>query len=748
MGRGVAIGNSDDGRQKSGRARRMAVVAVVALAAVTAVVTATLLLYVGRSAPVFTDWHLDVIGIGAGLVVVALGLFALWTATLRRQVTRHTAALSQSEAHLRSLFDGAGDAIFVCVAGSRIVDVNRQACAALGYRRDELLALTIGDIDMMYDPAQLLADLRALGPGETLLRDGLHRRKDGSTFPVELRIGFYPQSDRSQTLALARDVTARRQAEDRLRESEQRFRDFTAAASDWFWEMGPNLRFTAMSARVRDHFGLSPDLFIGKTRQQAMALLGAPIERDQSAKWHEHFRLLEQRQPFRDLRFAVRDGAGRTRHFQISGQPVFAADGVFRGYRGVGTDITSQVEAEQALRAAKDEAERANVAKSRFLAVASHDVRQPMHALGLLLASLSRRVEDAEIRSIVSVMEESLAAMSELFNALLDVSKLDAGVIVPEVVDLPVAPLLARMANDYGPQAREKGLDLRIVACSSGVRSDPVLLDRIVRNLVSNAIVHTRTGRVVVGCRRRGDRLRIEVHDSGPGIPANQLDVIFQEFRQLDNPGRDRRQGLGLGLAIVERLARLLGHRVTVVSAPGRGSTFALELPRTIAMPQISAAASAEAAAPDFAGARVLVLDDDAMVLAATERLLSDWGCTVYAAASAGAALEQLVGLDRPLDLMIADRRLAEGEAGERVLARIRASAKHGGTRPAAGIIVTGETGSEVLRTLERSGFKVLNKPVRPARLRALVAALLRQRDGDGAGAPPEPTAATRRRSA
>ena len=142
------------------------------------------------------------------------------------------------------------------------------------------------------------------------------------------------------------------------------------------------------------------------------------------------------------------------------------------------------------------------------------------------------------------------------------------------------------------------------------------------------------------------------------------------------------------------------------------------------------------------------MLDDDAMVLAATERLLTDWGCTVYAAASAGAALEQLVGLDRPLDLMIADRRLAEGEAGERVLARIRASAKRSGTRPAAGIIVTGETGSEVLRTLERSGFKVLNKPVRPARLRALVAALLRQRDDDGAGAPPEPTAATRRRSA
>ena len=743
MARGVAIGNSDPGQSNSGRARRIVVACVIAAAAIVAIVAATLMAYIGRSAALFTDWHLDAIGVGAGLVVVTFGAVVLWNAMLRRQVARHTAALRRSEAHLRSLFDGAGDSIFVCAAGGRFVDVNRQACAALGYTRDELLALTVADIDLMFDLKKVVGDLESLAPGETLLHDGLHRRKDGSTFPVELRIGFYPKGDRSRVLAIARDATARRQAEDRLRESEQRFRDFTATASDWFWEMGPDMRFTTVSGRLRDYFGLDAALFVGKTRQEALALLGAPVERHQAAKWREHFGQLERREAFRDLRFAIRDGTGRIRHFEISGRPVFAPDGTFRGYRGVGSDITARVDAEEALRAARDEAERANVAKSRFLAVASHDVRQPMHALGLLLAALSRRIVDPELRSIVSVMEESLAAMSELFNALLDVSKLDAGVIVPEVVDLPLAPLLARMANDYGPPAREKGLELRIVPCSAAVRSDAVLLDRIVRNLVSNAIVHTRTGRVVVGCRRRGDSLRIEVHDTGPGIPADQLGAIFQEFRQLGNPGRDRRQGLGLGLAIVERLARLLGHRIDVASVPGRGSTFAVEAPRSTAaaLPQAPAPA-ADAGAADLAGARVLVLDDDAAVLAATDRLLRDWGCIVYAAASAGAALEQLARADGPLDLMIADRRLAEGEAGERVLARIRAGAQHAGTQPAAGLIVTGETASDVLRALEDTGFKVLNKPVRPARLRALMAALLRTRREAGAAE------ARRRRSA
>jgi PAS domain S-box-containing protein len=736
MARSVAIGNSEHERSNAGRARRIALLAIVAVAALVAIVAATLLASLDRSAAVFTDWHLDAIGAGAGLVVATLGVFALWNTMLRRQVARHTAALRRSEAHLRSLFDAAGDAIFVCAAGGRFVDANRQACAALGYARHELLAMTVADIDLMFDLKRVVAELEALAPGETLLHDGLHRRKDGSTFSVELRIGFYPAGDRSRVMAIARDVTARRRAEDLLRESEQRFRDFTATASDWFWEMGPDLRFTAMSSRVRDYFDLEPALFIGKTRREAMTLLGSSIEHDQAAKWHQHFRLLDQRAPFRALRFAIRDGAGRTRHFEISGQPIFASDGAFRGYRGVGSDITDRVDAEAALRAAKEEAERASVAKSRFLAAASHDVRQPMHALGLLLAALSRRVVDPEVRSIVSVMEESLAAMSELFNALLDVSKLDAGVVVPEIVDLPLAPLLARMANEFGPAALEKGLELRIVPCALAVRSDAVLLDRILRNLVSNAVVHTRRGRVVLGCRRSGDGVRIEVHDTGPGIPADQIGTIFQEFRQLDNAGRDRRQGFGLGLAIVERLARLLGHRVDVVSAPGRGSRFSVEVPRAAAAAVPRPPAPTDVAAAELAGACILAIDDDAAVLGATERLLRDWGCVVYAAASAAAALELLARLDRPLDLMLADRRLAEGEAGERVLARIRAAAQELGARPPTGIIVTGETGSDVLRALEQSGFRVLNKPVRPARLRALVAALLRERrDADAAEA-------------
>jgi signal transduction histidine kinase len=217
--------------------------------------------------------------------------------------------------------------------------------------------------------------------------------------------------------------------------------------------------------------------------------------------------------------------------------------------------------------------------KSRFLAAASHDLRQPMHALGLFVAQLGGHMASAEGSRLVDRIEGAIAGMNELFNVLLDITKLDAGALRPTIVEFPIAELLGRIGSTFAAVAEEKGLALRLVSSSTWVRSDPVLLERIVLNLVSNAVRYTTSGGIVVGCRRRGAVLRIEVTDSGPGIPEDQQRKIFSEFYRLADAKKSNQAGLGLGLAIVERLCSLLDHPIDVASTPGKGSRFFITVP-------------------------------------------------------------------------------------------------------------------------------------------------------------------------
>src|SRR6185295_4437106 len=230
------------------------------------------------------------------------------------------------------------------------------------------------------------------------------------------------------------------------------------------------------------------------------------------------------------------------------------------------------------------EVERANLAKSRFLAAASHDLRQPLHALNLFAAQLSHQADPAERARLVGRIDAAIASMNELFNALLDMSKLDAGVLAPDITEFPVGHLLDRIETTFAAAAREKGLHLSVVPSNSWVRTDAILLERILLNLVSNAVRYTSRGGVVVGCRRRGDSVRIEVWDTGIGVAPDQQQSIFGEFYQVGAPvpdhGGGRRVGLGLGLSIVDGLGRLLGHPIDLVSRPGNGSRFAVSVPR------------------------------------------------------------------------------------------------------------------------------------------------------------------------
>ncbi len=366
------------------------------------------------------------------------------------------------------------------------------------------------------------------------------------------------------------------------------------------------------------------------------------------------------------------------------------------------------------------ELELANQAKSRLFAAASHDLRQPMHALGLFIAQLRDKVASPDTLKIVEQAQASIEALGNLFDAMLDISKLDAGVLSPNVEDFPISSLLQRMENDFTPVASKKGLELRIVPSRLLVRSDPVLLERILLNLISNAIRYTSRGGVLLGCRRRGPHVRIEVRDSGSGIPKEQQHEIFQEFYQLANPERDRGKGLGLGLAIVQRLAALLQIHIELISAPGKGSVFAVEVPIGEVRSSTIEPRLAETVGDHVAGAFVAIVDDDTLVQQGMRGLLTDWGCHVITAATSGEALVKLEEHERLPDALICDYRLP-GESGIEAIERLHAGLSD--DIPAA--LISGETAPELLREARESGYPLLHKPVQPAKVRALLNRLL-----------------------
>lgn len=374
----------------------------------------------------------------------------------------------------------------------------------------------------------------------------------------------------------------------------------------------------------------------------------------------------------------------------------------------------------QVTRAAKDAAEAANRAKSSFLAAASHDLRQPLHALGMFSQALTERTRDADGQLLAQRITTSVAALEALFSALLDVSKLDAGVIVAQPRDFAIRPMLDRLAEECLPELLERGLKLAIVCGDAVIRSDPVLIERILRNLVANALRYTHRGGIVIGCRRRGSTYSLEVWDSGPGIPAAQRERIFEEFYQIGNPGRDRTRGLGLGLAIVRRLAELLGHTIDVRSREGRGSVFRVRVPAgdPQAIPKQDERALVEGS---LAGRRILVVDDEVEVREATASLLSQWGCSVVATADASGAKQAYAGRLAP-EAMLVDFRLGNDIDGLETIAALRRT--FGAAIPA--VLVSGESGSLELARIQATGMPLLHKPLPPARLRSMLAHLLR----------------------
>jgi signal transduction histidine kinase/CheY-like chemotaxis protein len=384
-------------------------------------------------------------------------------------------------------------------------------------------------------------------------------------------------------------------------------------------------------------------------------------------------------------------------------------------------------------------AEAANRAKTTFLAAASHDLRQPIHALALYMAALVDDRLSVVQRDIVQRMKASLGALDTMFNALLDVSRMEAGAVIPRPRPFGPAPMLHRIAEEFAPLALQKGLRLsvRIAPAPPGMHamSDPMLVERVVRNLLSNAVKHTPSGGVLLSCRWRSrpeGHWRIEVWDTGPGIDHAEQERVFDEFYQVGNPERDRAGGLGLGLSIVRRLTDILGHRLDLCSRLGRGTRFGLELPGTSDTPPIL---SADGADGSIEGLGVAVVDDDPDVRHSMRVLLARWGCRAYCGADAKEVLRRAgANPGSVLQVIVADYRLRENRTGVDAIEALRAAC----ARELPALIVSGDSSPQRIAQMQSSGFEFMSKPVKPANLRSWL----------GDAAPAAPLAPNRKHNA
>ena len=407
--------------------------------------------------------------------------------------------------------------------------------------------------------------------------------------------------------------------------------------------------------------------------------------------------------------------------------PYYTHDNLVEGVVVTFADISERKRVKLALEVAKQHAEQANLAKSRFLTAVSHDLRQPLQTLTLIQGLLAKRIEGDGAQKLVTMLEPTIGAMAGMLNTLLDINQIDTGTIRTAIADFPVSDLLGQLADEFRYHADAKGLALRIVPCSLAAHSDRRLLEQMIRNLMSNAIKYTKQGKILVGCRRHSTTLSIEIHDTGIGIPPGELEAIFAEYHQVDNLARERSHGLGLGLSIVRRLGDLLGHKISVRSRPGSGSSFAIEValaagpPLPHSHPATPEPATSSHPMPAMQPGSILIVEDDPELRQLLELLLVEEKYRTLSAPDGLAALALVKGGSLVPDLILTDYNLPNGMDGLMVTAQLRDRLRH--RIPA--IILTGDISAETLGSIERAGCLQLGKPIKAEDLTKAIIQLL-----------------------
>ncbi len=380
-------------------------------------------------------------------------------------------------------------------------------------------------------------------------------------------------------------------------------------------------------------------------------------------------------------------------------------------------DITDHRQAEKMLTEAKQLAEEANLSKTRFLAAASHDLRQTLQSTQLFVSILGERIKDPQCNEVVGALKQSTEALRGQLDSLLGISRLETGVVQPEVSSFRIGSILGHLNEEFRRRAEIKNIAFRYAASDRSIRSDPLLLETMLRNLLDNAVKYTWKGKILLGCRRHGEHLSIEVHDTGPGIPPEQHGEVFKELIQLRDARGERGEGLGLGLAIVKRLAGLLGHDVELASTVGRGSAFRVLVPLAEERPRPRQDGRAGSRIPSMPRATVLLIEDDRSVRHAMERLLQLWGHEPLCAMGYRGALKTLLRNRRRPDIVIADLRLADGQSGVQVVRKLCRRLR---IEPAV-LLITGEMDPQFLAEARSSGWPVLHKPVGPDDLKTII---------------------------
>lgn len=585
--------------------------------------------------------------------------------------------------------------------------------------------------------AQLLVD-----DDPTTWRDSMHlpavlEHRTPSGRVLEIRRNPMPGGGFVSTYT---DITARKRSEEALRDSERRLRLITDAMPALIAYVDSERRYRFTNKGYEDWFGrpraeingrpmedaLGPTLYAIREPFVNRALAGEPVT-------------YEMRMP---------TAQSSIEYAHATYIPHVARNGEVLGFFALIQDITERRRAAEALReaketlefrveertaalmrlneelrAAKAEAEQANLSKTKFLAAASHDLLQPLNAARVFAGALQERRLSGPNREMLNNVTAALEAVDELLSALLEISRLDAGVLTTDLRDVAIADLMATLAGEHAPLAQARGLSLRTVTSGAVVHTDPALLSRVLRNFLSNALRYTTTGRILLGCRRRRDGLFIGVWDTGIGIPADKQREIFEEFRRLRaNPDRRGDNGVGLGLAIVERIARRLGHPIIVQSEPGRGSAFGILVPYGSRAAAAAARQAPAARTRDrVAGATIAVIDNEPAILAGMAALLKGWNCHPITAEDTPGILAAVDAAGVVPDVIMADYHLADEKIGVDTVAALHA---HLG-RKVPTVIITADRTEEIARTVRERGLHLMTKPARPARLRSLLAHLL-----------------------